>query len=185
MSIQGLPKRPNPPTPRRLFVAASGACCLALLGCQSAPQPKSATAPKSPSRLKDEQLQVLRQAGFRETDDGWELGLSVKILFDLNNARVNESSREAIVKLGRQLRAVQILKLRVDGHTDNSGTRAHNEQLSLRRAEAVGDALTLAGYAATELQLRGLGAQFPVADNSTPEGRADNRRVAIVVPALP
>lgn len=180
MTQQSLPEHTGVRPSRRRFI---GACGLVLLGCQSpAPQP----SPRPPaSRLKPEQLAVLRGAGFRETDDGWELGLNVKILFDLNDARVKDSAREAIVKLGRQLRAVHILGLRVDGHTDNSGSRSHNEQLSLRRAEAVGEALVLAGYSATELQFRGLGAQFPVADNNNAEGRADNRRVAIVVPAQP
>ena len=166
----------------RLLVAAGGATSVLLLGCQS-PSPRP--TPQPPGRLNAAQLAVLRGAGFREVDDGWELGLNVKILFDVNDARVKASAREAIIQLGRQLRAVNIQTLRVDGHTDNLGTRAHNEQLALRRAEAVGEALALAGYSATQLQFRGLGAQFPLADNQTAEGRADNRRVAIVVPAQP
>jgi outer membrane protein OmpA-like peptidoglycan-associated protein len=60
--------------------------------------------------------------------------------------------------------------------------RAYNEQLSLRRATAVGKVLALAGFGSGQLQLRGLGAAFPVADNANSEGRAENRRVALVIP---
>lgn len=170
-------------TRRAWGVLALAGMATGLAACQSAapaaPGGGAATAPKG---YTEAQLRVLREAGFRETPEGWELGLSVKILFGVDDDRVNESAQAPIVRLGRQLREVDIERLRVEGHTDNTGSRAYNEQLSLRRATAVGKVLALAGFGPGQLQLRGLGASFPVADNANSEGRAENRRVALVIP---
>ncbi|AHJ96013.1 Outer membrane protein [Hymenobacter swuensis DY53] len=72
------------------------------------------------------------------------------------------------------------LRLAVQGHTDNVGTAARNQQLSDDRASAVVTELTQAGIAAGRLQTAGFGQTKPLADNSTEEGRAKNRRVELV-----
>jgi outer membrane protein OmpA-like peptidoglycan-associated protein len=71
--------------------------------------------------------------------------------------------------------------LRVDGHTDNVGTIEYNQQLSMRRAEAVARVLLTCGFARDHLDVRGFGKTRPIADNGTALGRAENRRVAIIV----
>jgi hypothetical protein len=69
----------------------------------------------------------------------------------------------------------------VNGHTDSRGTDAHNQRLSQGRAESVRSYLVTSGVATGSVKAFGLGETQPVAGNSTPEGRADNRRVEIVV----
>jgi outer membrane protein OmpA-like peptidoglycan-associated protein len=71
--------------------------------------------------------------------------------------------------------------LLIQGYTDSMGTSAVNDALSLRRAEAVRDVLIAQGVAAESMRAEGLGAKRPVAGNSTPEGRAQNRRIEIVI----
>lgn len=77
-------------------------------------------------------------------------------------------------------------KLVVEGHTDSQGGVSYNQDLSQRRAQSVRDYLVSRGIAADRVSAQGYGAARPVADNASPEGRANNRRVEIVVaPAAP
>jgi len=68
----------------------------------------------------------------------------------------------------------------VEGHTDNQGNAAANQALSERRAQAVVAWLSAHGIAASRLSAKGLGQTNPVADNTTEDGRAKNRRVELV-----
>jgi outer membrane protein OmpA-like peptidoglycan-associated protein len=72
------------------------------------------------------------------------------------------------------------LKFEIDGHTDNSGTPAHNLTLSQERAEAVKAQLVSMGIAESRLTTKGLGDTKPLSDNSSPEGKANNRRVEFI-----
>lgn len=74
-----------------------------------------------------------------------------------------------------------VLEVRVEGHTDSIGSEAYNMQLSQERAEAVIDYLESNGVDSTRLIPVGMGEGSPVANNSTPAGRAENRRVEFVV----
>jgi outer membrane protein OmpA-like peptidoglycan-associated protein len=69
----------------------------------------------------------------------------------------------------------------VEGHTDSQGRVQDNQELSLARAQSVRDYLVSRGIAADRISAHGLGSERPVATNKTAEGRADNRRVEIVV----
>lgn len=75
--------------------------------------------------------------------------------------------------------------LTIEGHTDAQGADSFNEELSLRRAEQVRDFLVSRGVPPDRISVRGLGEYRPVASNSTPEGRANNRRVEIVLQRRP
>lgn len=142
------------------------------------------TACASHTGLTAAQIAILRQNGFHEIDDGaWELGLSDKVLFASNSDRLNPETQTSIGKLGHNLLSVQIGHLRVEGHTDNYGTDAYNNDLSLRRAQAVAEVLEGAGMLPANVQARGLGKQDPVADNNSAAGQSENRRVAIIVPS--
>ena len=66
--------------------------------------------------------------------------------------------------------------IEIGGHTDNVGSEALNQQLSQKRAQAVVDYMILAGLDASRLRAKGYGESVPIADNSTNEGRAKNRR---------
>src|SRR5205085_44226 len=92
-------------------------------------------------------------------------------------------------ELERQRLALQINKvaaalkdqsyppIRIEGHTDSVGSADDNRKLSLSRADAVRDQLVSQGYPTAKIVTAGLGPDHPVADNGTPEGRANNRRV--------
>jgi outer membrane protein OmpA-like peptidoglycan-associated protein len=129
------------------------------------------------------QIAVLKQEGFKQTDEGWELGLADKVLFDFDASVIKAEAKDNLERLARNLLHVGIDRMRLDGHTDNVGTADYNQQLSLRRAQAVADVVTAAGIPAANVAVRGLGATRPVADNGTAAGRAENRRVAIVISA--
>jgi outer membrane protein OmpA-like peptidoglycan-associated protein len=73
----------------------------------------------------------------------------------------------------------------VEGHTDSQGGSAFNQDLSQHRAEAVRDYLVSRGIAADRITAQGFGPTRAVADNGSSEGRANNRRVEIVVQPTP
>lgn len=142
----------------------------ALAGCQTTPKGLTAA-----------QIAVLKQQGFTPTDEGWELGLSDKLLFGSDVANLNTQSRESVAKIGRALVGVGIVSARVDGHTDAVGSDAYNDQLSLRRAQVVAEALVETGMAKDRIEARGMGKRVPIADNKSSAGRSENRRVAVVI----
>ncbi len=77
-------------------------------------------------------------------------------------------------------------RMRISGHTDNTGSREYNLTLSERRAQAVADYLASANVARSRMFVEGLGFAQPIADNATAEGRARNRRVELhILPVLP
>ena len=79
------------------------------------------------------------------------------------------------------MKAIPIVEFKIGGYTDNTGDPEENKKLSQARAEAVMNALIEQGIDASRLTAEGYGSEFPVADNKTPEGREQNRRVAIRV----
>jgi outer membrane protein OmpA-like peptidoglycan-associated protein len=103
------------------------------------------------------------------------------IHFDVDKADLRADSRPQLDEIAALLRNDATLKLQVVGHTDNQGDAAHNDDLSLHRAEAVVVALTAQyGIAADRLVAQGKGSSVPVASNGNEEGRARNRRVELV-----
>ncbi len=132
--------------------------------------------------LTAKQIAMLKQEGFVQKDDGWQLALSSKLLFDIDSDALKPETRASIQRTGQALLSVQITRLRVEGHTDNTGTVQHNNDLSQRRAAAVAAALGSSGLSGGHIEAKGLGQNHPVADNATEAGRAENRRVAIIVP---
>ena len=74
-------------------------------------------------------------------------------------------------------------KLIVEGHTDSQGSSSSNQVLSQQRADAVRSYIISRGYPADLIQAQGIGEDRPVADNASAEGRANNRRVEIVIAA--
>ncbi|MBV4474715.1 OmpA family protein [Pseudomonas botevensis] len=157
----------------RLFTTVLLMTLLALTGCQTAPQ----------KGLTPAQIAVLKQQGFELTDEGWEFGLSGKVLFGSDIESLNRQSTEIVEQIGKALLGVGIERVRVDGHTDASGKESYNQQLSLRRAKSVSKVLTAVGMKQENIQLQGLGSSEPVAPNDTAAGRTENRRVSIVVSA--
>ena len=102
------------------------------------------------------------------------------ILFDTGKATIQPTSAGTLTMIADVLKADPDLSLEIQGHTDNVGSAATNLALSKERAAAVKAALVNAGVDDTRLTTNGFGDTQPVADNSTDEGRARNRRVELV-----
>jgi outer membrane protein OmpA-like peptidoglycan-associated protein len=102
------------------------------------------------------------------------------IHFDTGKATIQPDSENVLGEIAKLLQQDANLKLRVEGHTDNQGNAAANQALSEKRAQAVVVWLTAHNVPAGRLTAKGLGPTQPVADNSTDDGRAKNRRVELV-----
>jgi OmpA-OmpF porin, OOP family len=100
--------------------------------------------------------------------------------FDTDKATLRPDAAGTVGEIAKLLTADPSLKLTVEGHTDNQGAFARNQQLSGQRAEAVRAALVSKGIAADRLTAQGFGQTKPLADNTTEEGKAKNRRVELV-----
>ena len=107
------------------------------------------------------------------------------VQFATGTADLSGSAREALARFSGIVASYPGLRFNVEGHTDNVGNPTANDELSLRRALAVRDYLISQGVAASTIDVAGLGSSRPAADNVTPDGRAKNRRVEIVVSGGP
>ena len=102
------------------------------------------------------------------------------INFDVDKTDIKPDSKKTLDEVANLLKIDRSLKLEVSGHTDSTGDKAHNMQLSEGRAKAVVDALVKQyGIDATRLSAKGYGDTKPVASNDTEDGRAKNRRVEL------
>jgi OOP family OmpA-OmpF porin len=119
-------------------------------------------------------------AGDRVDTAGCSLTIRLEVLFATNSATINPSSYPELDRTVTFLRETSPSATGViEGHTDSQGADAYNLQLSQRRADAVRKYLVDAGVPASRLTAQGLGETQPVADNTTAEGRAQNRRVVL------
>lgn len=104
------------------------------------------------------------------------------LYFDSGSAQLRPESAPTLREIARILDSQPTMRLRIEGHTDNTGSPAVNEQLSTARAAAIANYLvTRAGVAPSRLEHAGLGDTQPVTANTTPEGRQQNRRVEVAV----
>ena len=128
-----------------------------------------------------DQTAVLRQQGFEQVGDGWQFGMADRLLFATNESTLIPDQKAAIGRIAGVLVGVDIRSARVEGHTDSTGSASYNEALSVRRAEAVTDALVAGGMKREAMRTEGMGARVPVESNSSATGRRENRRVVIIV----
>jgi OOP family OmpA-OmpF porin len=104
-----------------------------------------------------------------------------RLLFDTGNATLQPSSQEQLNNIAAILKAYPNVHVKIGGYTDNTGDPAANLALSDARARNVMNALVAAGIDPSRLEAKGYGDQYPVGDNNTEEGRAQNRRIALLV----
>lgn len=104
-----------------------------------------------------------------------------RLLFDTGKDTLQPSSQEQLNNVAAILKAYPNVHAKVGGYTDNVGDAASNLELSKARAKNVMDAIVSAGIDPSRLESEGYGEEHPIADNSTEEGRAQNRRIALRV----
>ena len=104
-----------------------------------------------------------------------------RLLFDTNSATLQPASQAQLGNVAAILKAYPQIKMRIGGYTDNTGDPAANVQLSQQRADSVVAELTRLGVDPSRLSAKGYGEENPVADNSTAEGRQQNRRISLRV----
>jgi len=104
------------------------------------------------------------------------------VVFETNSAKLSPGGRARVGQLAEALKEHPEWNVAVIGYTDDTGNYEYNLKLSKERAESVVNALVKEyGIANTRLAPEGRGSLAPVASNSTPEGRAQNRRVEVVI----
>jgi OOP family OmpA-OmpF porin len=103
-------------------------------------------------------------------------------LFAFDSAKLTPAAEKDMAKMAAEAKSLKTLNLvLVEGHTDNIGTAAYNQQLSIKRAMAVRTALIANGVPANLIEAKGYGFDKPVASNKSKDGRAQNRRVEITI----
>ena len=125
---------------------------------------------------------LARIASVKQEARGMVITLSGSVLFASAKSELLPAAQAKLSQVADVLsKQDRESKIRVEGHTDSQGSADLNQELSQRRAEAVRSYLIGHGIASDRVIAEGFGPSRPVADNDSPEGRADNRRVEIVV----
>jgi len=137
---------------------------------------------ESEARAKQAADELARIASVKQDERGTVITLSGEVLFTSGKAELLPAAQAKLNDVATALTQQDPnSRIVVEGHTDAQGKEAFNLDLSQRRAQAVRDYLAAHGVAPDRISAQGLGFTRPIADNKTAEGRANNRRVEIVV----
>lgn len=113
------------------------------------------------------------------------LMVRARIHFDFNKANIKKEYIPLLKEVAKVLKENPNINLRIEGYTDDIGTKAYNQKLALRRAMAVKDFLVREGIKPERIQVVGFGKEKYIADNTTPIGRLTNRRAEFIVIQVP
>lgn len=140
------------------------------------------------SKRQEERRQSLEQASqgtgvavTRTEDNQLKLNVPNDVSFDVNSANIKPQLRGVLDSFAGSLRGDQTARVTIIGHTDSSGSDVINNPLSIDRANSVRDYLTGRGVAPTRIETMGRGSHEPIASNASENGRAQNRRVEILL----
>ena len=137
---------------------------------------------------KAEELAALEAAQVETVEDANGLK-AIKVTFDsgilfaTNKSNLSAEAKSNLKKFADEMKDLSDTDITIYGHTDNTGSAEVNERLSLQRANAVSAELQADGIAKSRITTEGKSFTMPVADNSTAEGRAQNRRVEVFISA--
>ncbi len=132
-------------------------------------------------RAADAQAELAKLAATKEEARGLVITLSGSVLFASSKSELLPAAQNRLNQVAEALLAIKERKLTVEGHTDSQGSSSYNQVLSQQRADAVRSYIISRGYPADMISAQGIGKDRPVADNGNAEGRANNRRVEIIV----
>ena len=125
--------------------------------------------------------QTVPGATVTRAGEGIIVNFSSGILFDTDKADVKSAAQTNLQKLAASMQNNPETNILIVGHTDNTGSDAHNMELSIRRAEAVKAVIAANNVNGSRLTVQGKGETEPIGDNNTVDGRSQNRRVEIVI----
>ncbi|HEV8245272.1 MAG TPA: OmpA family protein, partial [Polyangiaceae bacterium] len=123
-------------------------------------------------------------AKVKEESRGVVITLSGAVLFATGKHTLLPIARDKLDDVAKALLDQSFKQITVEGHTDSKGSASKNEALSQQRADSVREYLVSKGIPSDKIKAVGLGSSRPVAENDTADGRANNRRVEIVVQPL-
>lgn len=127
------------------------------------------------------QLAAIEAANVQRNADILSITFRSDLLFDVGSADLKPGARQEISRVSTVLNKYTDTRIRVDGHTDNTGSQALNQNLSELRAANVKLALVEQGVHPSRISTVGFGASAPIAQNDTEVGRRLNRRVIITI----
>lgn len=127
------------------------------------------------------QAELAKIAAVKEEARGLVITLSGSVLFASNKSELMPAAQNKLNQVVEALMATKERKLTVEGHTDSQGSSSYNQELSQQRADAVRSYIVSRGYPSDLIHAQGIGEDRPVADNASAEGRANNRRVEIIM----
>ncbi|MFI2202171.1 OmpA family protein [Streptomyces sp. NPDC020192] len=146
--------------------------------------PEGATL--APPKVLDIKSVVEDQSGDERREDtnaDVTFALQAEVLFSKDSAKLSDEAKARIATIAQEIENQHATQIRVFGFTDNLGSTAHGAVLSKQRANAVQTVLDQdLNDPNVTFEVRGYGEQFPIADNSTEEGRRKNRRVEVSFP---
>jgi outer membrane protein OmpA-like peptidoglycan-associated protein len=128
-------------------------------------------------------LKEVKSAKVERQGDKLVVKFNSAILFDTNKSELKPASRNDLTEFAKVLAEYKDTDLVIEGHTDNKGKKALNQKLSVARAESVVGFLESQGVARGRMTPRGYADDMPIADNSSEDGRRQNRRVQIQIAA--
>ncbi|PKV63609.1 OmpA family protein [Pontibacter ramchanderi] len=138
-------------------------------------------------RRMDKQAEELQKsmenANVERVGEGIRVNFDSGILFAVNSAELSATAKKDIAKLAETLKKYDGTNIIIEGHTDNTGSRELNQGLSERRAQSVANYARTLGVEASRMQAKGYAFDQPIADNTTAEGRQQNRRVEVIIVA--
>ena len=155
----------------------TGVIAIILSGCVAAPVQRPANAGIDPNYDASKQKAVK----ITQTARGAQITIDARVFFDSGKAVIKDDGLVLLDRTVTLLKEKTTANLVIEGHTDNTGSAQLNQKLSEQRAESVRAGLVSRGIQNTRIETKGMGLSQPVADNSTEDGRAQNRRVEIVM----
>jgi len=131
-----------------------------------------------------DRLAVAGALAVKDEPRGTVITMSGNVLFQSGKSDLLPSAQQRMIAVAQALKDSEDHKIVVEGHTDSQGTESSNMDLSQRRADAVRSFFVSQGIPAEKISAVGIGQGRPVADNRSVEGRAQNRRVEIIIQPL-
>lgn len=147
-------------------------------------QAEEASLAKQEAELAIQEAESLRRKlnsiATEQTDKGLMMTLG-DFVFDSGKSTIKQEAVDNFSKVVEFINTYPNKKVRIEGHTDSSGSNQLNVKLSQRRADAVKKLLVENGIQANQIEALGMGEEFPIAENTTNAGKAKNRRVEIII----